>query len=378
MSQPRGSKKPDKPYPEFPLTAHPNGSWCKKIRGRLHYFGPWSDPDAALAKYRAQIDDLRAGRTPQPQLQGATVAELCNQFLTHKKNQTDAGELAPTTFAFYRRVCGHAVAAFAAGTPLAALRPRDFERLRAQLAATNGPRSLTSYIQVVRLLFKFAFECDLIETPMRFGPGFSKPSKAVLRKARAGKPPRLFAAAEIGTLLAAASAPVRAMILLGINCGFGNADVARLPLTALDLGGGWVDFPRPKTGITRRCKLWPETTAALGAVLRTRPESRDPQAARLVFVRRDGRPYWRGLQISVVGHVFERLLERCGLKRAGASFYTLRHTFETVAGGARDQVAVNALMGHVDLSAAADYRELIDDDRLEAVAEHVRRWLFGE
>ena len=28
-------------------------------------------------------------------------------------------------------------------------------------------------------------------------------------------------------------------------------------LSAIDFEGGWVDFPRPKTGIERRCKLWP-------------------------------------------------------------------------------------------------------------------------
>ena len=37
--------------------------------------------------------------------------------------------------------------------------------------------------------------------------------------------------------------------------------------------------------------------------------------------------------------------------------------------------AVNFIMGHVDTSMAAHYRERISDERLVAVTEHVRRWL---
>lgn len=57
--------KPEKPYPEFPLTPHPDGRWCKKIRGQLHYFGKWEDPEAALESYSQQKDALHAGRVPK-------------------------------------------------------------------------------------------------------------------------------------------------------------------------------------------------------------------------------------------------------------------------------------------------------------------------
>src|SRR5215472_3058792 len=91
-------EKPAKPYPEFPLTAHPAGYWCKKIRGKLHYFGPWSDPDGALKKYLEQREDLHAGRTPRPDPGALMVKDAANAFLNAKKTLVDAGELSPLTW----------------------------------------------------------------------------------------------------------------------------------------------------------------------------------------------------------------------------------------------------------------------------------------
>jgi hypothetical protein len=58
-------KKPRKPYPTFPLTAHPNGQWCKRIRGKVHFFGVWGDPKTAMENYTRAAPDLHAGRRPQ-------------------------------------------------------------------------------------------------------------------------------------------------------------------------------------------------------------------------------------------------------------------------------------------------------------------------
>ncbi len=51
MPNSTSGERPAKPHAEFPFFAHATKRWAKKIRGKLHYFGSWSDPDAALQKY---------------------------------------------------------------------------------------------------------------------------------------------------------------------------------------------------------------------------------------------------------------------------------------------------------------------------------------
>jgi len=53
-------------------------------------------------------------------------------------------------------------------------------------------------------------------------------------------------------IINAAERATSPMILLGINCGFGNNDVGTLPLSAVDLGRRLDKLPSaPKTGIDR-------------------------------------------------------------------------------------------------------------------------------
>ena len=70
-------------------------------------------------------------------------------------------------------------------------------------------------------------------------------------------------------------------------------------------------------------------------------------------------------------------LNRLNMKRSGLSFYSLRHTFETIGGAAKDQIAVDAIMGHVTPGMGTNYRDSVDDERLRAVTDHVHAWLFS-
>jgi integrase len=373
-----GPSKPSKPYPDFPLTAHPAGYWCKKIKGKIYYFGPWSDPDGALRKYLEQRDSLQAGVGPRPDPAALTVKDAANAFLNAKQEAVDNGELSPATFLSYHQAAKYLTDSLGKRTLVGDLRPSHFAALRNQLAQRYGPHRIKLLLICVRAVFKYAYDSELIDRPLRFGPGFKGPSKKTMRLHRAAQGPKLFTADEVRRMVAAAPVPIRAMVLLGINAGLGNSDVARLPLSALDLDAGWLDYPRPKTGMPRRCPLWPETVASLREALAARPEPTDP-ADTAVFITQRGTVTGRAYPAVAVLKRFEYLLHALKINgRKGLGFYTLRHTFRTVADGAKDQPAADFIMGHEVAHMSSVYREGIDDERLKAVAEHVRGWLFPE
>jgi integrase len=387
---------PRKPYAGFPLTPHPTGRWCKKIRGKLRYFGKLAEPEAALERFNREWPYLKDGRTPPPidMGDGCTIRLLCNAFLTSKKSKLDSGELSPRSFLDYHKICAVLIDKLGRDRLVDDLRPDDFAAIRTSLAQAWGPVRLRNEINRARVVFKFAFDQRLIERPVHFGQSFDRPTAKSLRRARHEAGPRLFSADELRRILDAAEVQLRAMTLLGLNAGFGNSDCAGLPKSAVDLAGGWIDFPRPKTGIPRCVPLWPETVESLRQAIAERPEAKNPTDADRVFLTRNGvrwvriqrkQPSRDGAEtgasadavvsLDALSQRFARLLRAIGIN-GHRNFYTLRHVFETIAGDSKDQIAVDHIMGHAREDMASVYRERISDERLRAVTEHVRNWLI--
>jgi integrase len=272
------------------------------------------------------------------------------------------------------------------------LQPADFAALRETMVKQWGPHRVLNGVTRVKTVFKFGYETGKLDRLPRYGQEFKPPSRSVLRRHKAKAGPKMFEAAELramidgkviegegGSETVKPDTMLRAMILLGVNCGFGNDDVAGLSFTGLDLEGGWLDYPRARTGIQRRCPLWPETVEAIRAAQAVRPKPAGVEDCGLVFLTYRGTRWVRmgdNSRSDYVSHAFNKFLKRLTLLRPGCGFYTLRHVFRTIADGARDIPAVRTIMGHVDSGIDATYRERMDDSRLRAVADHVRAWLW--
>jgi hypothetical protein len=167
----------------------------------MAYFGLWADPDAALAKYLEQKDDLHAGRAPRPSAEGLTVKELCNAFLNHKRQLVGEGGLSPRSFTDYKGTCDLLVEHFGKLRRVDDLAPEDFAALRQKAAKRWGPVRLGNAIQRTRSVFKYALDAGLTDRPVRFGPAFKRPAKKSLRLHRAKQGAKLFAAEEVRRLV---------------------------------------------------------------------------------------------------------------------------------------------------------------------------------
>jgi integrase len=400
------SEKPAKPYPEFPLFAHNNGQWCRKIRGKIYSFGVWSDPTAALKRHGEEYPYLKEGIAPPDSYEGWRVGELVAEFLSVQKERLKQGEIQQTTFDSLVYVAKLIVEFIPKHRAVESLRPDDFRKLRSGMMKRFAPTNTRVNMTRVRAFFKFAYDEQMIDRPVLYGRGFDSPTKATIRKSRNEKPKKLFTKEQVNLLLERASLALKAMILLSLNTGMNNADLGNIKSSHVDLKTEWLDYPRHKTGIQRRAKLWPETVQAINEYLKVRQKPLD-EFAEFLFITKARRQWahsslpseFRKLRDLVNAKkdedgnpIKEPTTDANGKQSKGklrlvlmdeppiphGSFGYFRHMFETIGGGSRDQVAVNAIMGHVDDSMAAEYRELIEDSRLEDVSEYVRLWLYEE
>ena len=183
-----------KPRPDYPLTPHRNGCWCKKIRsdkypkGKLIYFGPLTDPQAALNLWLREKDELLAGHDSaevrsrdRSVSAGLTVKDAIDAYLDTKEKHAEAGQITRLHFGDLLALGKWLAAEIGATRSVESLRPDDFGQLRVALSKRYGPAALLRRMTGVRSIFKFAIDNELIARPVRYGTMFAPPTKKDLR-----------------------------------------------------------------------------------------------------------------------------------------------------------------------------------------------------
>ena len=259
--------KPEKPYAEYPLFAHASGQWCRKIKGKFYYFGKWENWEAALKTYREQVDYLQLG--VEPPAVYTTLGEVLNSYLSSKKDSLDIKDIDQRTYDDYVRTCD-IVARLGKHRPFESLNSADLSRLRTMLAkGTKGqllsPISHKRRLTDARMVFYHANQ--QLGFNLRYLKSLAPPSKKKIRERTNAIGERMFEAAEIRTLLKEAEQPLKSLIYLGINCGFGPKDCVFMTADRFILGAKLHNFPRIKNGVCRECSLWQETVKSLQEIM---------------------------------------------------------------------------------------------------------------
>lgn len=393
------------------------GGWVKRIRGTLRWIcsdkvAPTADAaDEFFTGHIREFVPAAGTESPIPaDAAGVPVSDLSDVFLARLRARRDLGKMEPGTYAEYAKALQAFGKAVGHDTPAGKLGPAHFGKFLTSLTRLGSHRR-KKFIVRVRSLFRWAAKKPISLPLPEYGEDFKIPSRREFRIEKKRRRERdgllLFTPEEIRLQLAGTTvmrkrqdgtdyrpAPcrptpaMRAMILLGINAGFGNTDLAELPLSVINLNAGWIDYARGKTGGERRAWLWPETVHALRDYLPRRPKPARAAYAALAFLTSEGNPLIRDFygpdgewkrQEDKIAENYGRLLLRLGQKRTGRNFYSLRRSFRTFGAEVGSELVLDFCMGHVgdaeDMSRV--YTQTILDKMIYAVCSHVRNRVLG-
>jgi integrase len=360
MSRPKRKKRSDK----FPLTKHPTGQYCKKIKGKLYYFG--ADKRKALERYYEQAAYLHSGEIVRSRItdESISIKTLCNLFLDYQESRLHIGEISPR-HAYDQTMRLRSFAKFVGPNELVSeVSTFDLQSYRRKLAKdSKAPRTINNYIGTVKAMYRWALDNELIT---------GTPRLRAVKSIRVRKQSRpTFTPSQIQALLRNAAPQMKAMIWLGLNCGFGCTDCGKLQWEDLDLQNGRVRLARSKTGVDRNLPLWPEAIKALKELT---------ISGELVFYTRKGNPWVTTKRVidengrvkytrtDNVTQEFSKLMKNAGIRmEEGVGFYTLRRTAATLTARSGDPFAVQQLLGHADLRMATTYVQDVSEQTDRAI-----------
>jgi integrase len=337
---------------KFPLTLHPTGQYCKKIRGHIYYFG--SDKKEALQSYLDQAIFLHGyDNNSQISANGnMLLKQLCDMYLKYQHTKLLAKNLSARHYNDQIGSLNKLMDFLGESCKIKNISTLSLQNYKRRLQKHYGSVCrLNLHISIMKAMFHWARKNDILK---------NIPNIDAISRGKVIHQDRFtFSSEQIKKLLVFSDIKMKAMIWLGLNCGFGCTDCACLKWTDLDLDNARVKLSRRKTGIYRDLPLWPETIASLQKI---------PRKGSFVFYTNRCNPYIQTLvkidmngaekytTLNLITTKFSRLIKKTGINvPKGTGFYSLRRTAATIAARSGDPFAVQRLLGHADLTMATRY-----------------------
>ncbi len=319
--------------------------------GKRIYLG--ADRELALENYHRMNLGLACPEKPSRQIP-LTVKDLANRFLAAQQANWRNPE---TTLRSYKDWIGR----FLKDHPKLKIQDFTVEMFatwKMSLRKRNySSKSINHYLSAVRSMIIFAEETGLLEkSPLLKRVKNESPMQTSVRK----KP--LYTPEQLSLLLEKADSQLKAMLLLGLNCGFGPKDIH--DLTWEDITEERITLPRSKTGVSQTFLLWPETQEALKCIRKERDdllerlEKRDRSRSDggHIFVTR----FWKLWNKDSIAEQLRKLCVKVDVPCYG--LYRLRHCASTAMSLVATPHVHRRFMRHAQLQQQVTYTHTPDGE----------------
>ena len=290
----------------------------------------------------------------------STLQAIIGAYLELRKRELDAGSLSATSYAsdVYRLEQFQQHCERERKTKLADVVTAEFlaeyrDKLLGRIAKGKvSAVSVKHILRTVKACLKWCYKQEKIDTLPRVMEDYAKvtlPQPA----------PKFYTIEEVQSLFNAASPRTRVYILLGLNLGYTQADIATLEHGMIDWPTGIVTRNRHKTGQPQKAKLWPITSKLL------QTEMTDPHKSTLVLLGEGGNPLivdsvnakGNPIRVDAVRMAFNRVKAKLEIKGDSRGFAIFRKTSAENIGKANQDSPhlVDLFLGHTQKTMAKHY-----------------------
>lgn len=251
---------------------------------------------------------------------------------------------------------GEAEAFNGSGPLLTHLRPEDFQRFKAKLAAAgNRPATINRYRSQLLHMYRKAILWGYARKSPIDGMDREKEDNQRTRQLSADEEMKLFHGTDADGR-PYLSEPIRSVALFAMNTGMRWGEIISLTRENVDLEGRRVTIQATNSK-SKRVRSVPLNDVALGLVVKAFAEG---VGRKTVFAHPDGRP------VRSMRTAFENALERAEI--GNFHFHDLRHTFASrLTSAGVDLNTVRELLGHVSFATTLRYAHLADEAKRTAV-----------
>jgi len=291
-----------------------------------------------------------------------TITSVVEAYLATRKQEVASGNLAPSSYSSdvyrldeFKRHCERErkskLADIVTGEFLGAYRSKLLDAIA---KGKTSPVSVKHVLRTVKACLKWAYKQEIIDAMPRVFEDYAKITLPT-------PPLAFYTVDEIQALYKVATPRVRLYMLLGLNLGYTQSDIATLEHGHIDWATNTVTRNRHKTGQPQLAKLWPTTAALL------KENMTNPAKTALMLLGENGNHLvsesetakGKPIKVDAIATSYARLKAKANMADDSRGFKVFRKTSAENIGkseeGRKYPHLVDLFLGHTQKSMAKFY-----------------------